>query len=68
MSFITPPQVTRTTLEVAAEIGIPAVWLQPGAYDEECVGFAGENGMVVIAGGKCVLVDGGVGVEARGKL
>ncbi|KAG0640610.1 hypothetical protein HOY80DRAFT_791281 [Tuber brumale] len=30
VSFITPPQATQTTLEVAAEIGIPAVWPRPG--------------------------------------
>ncbi|KAG0130186.1 CoA-binding protein [Tuber indicum] len=68
VSFITPPQVTRATLEVAADIKIPAVWFQPGAYDGDCVRFAKEKGMVVVARGKCVLVDGGVGVEARGKL
>ncbi|KAG0640609.1 hypothetical protein HOY80DRAFT_884471 [Tuber brumale] len=59
-SFITLPQVTRATLEAAAEIGIPAVWFQPGVYDGDCVRFVKEKGMVVVAGGKCVLVDGGM--------
>lgn len=53
-------------------MGIPAVWFQPGAYNEECVAFALDAGMTVVAGGPgegaCVLVHGERGLEAAGRL
>lgn len=72
LSFITPPAATLATLRTAKEMGIPAVWFQPGAYNEECVAFAEEAGMTVVAGGPgegaCVLVHGEGGLEAAGRL
>jgi hypothetical protein len=48
------------------------VWFQPGAYDQECVKFAKEAGMTVVAGGSgegaCVLVHGQKGLIAAGRL
>lgn len=40
VSIITPPPVTRKVLEEAKELGIPAVWLQPGTFDEEVLEYA----------------------------
>ncbi|RDI86898.1 hypothetical protein Vi05172_g3278 [Venturia inaequalis] len=35
LSIITPPKATLQILKEAREAGIPAVWLQPGTYDDE---------------------------------
>ncbi|KAI0873545.1 CoA binding domain-containing protein [Hypoxylon argillaceum] len=80
LSVITPPPVTLEVLKEAKRVGIPAVWLQPGTFDDEVIrfahgkdadGYAGD----VIAGdggvgseGWCVLVDGEKGLRAAGKL
>ncbi|KAI1825922.1 CoA binding domain-containing protein [Xylaria intraflava] len=80
LSVITPPSVTLEVLKEAKRVGIPAVWLQPGTFDDEVMkfahgrdtdGYAGE----VIAGeggmgseGWCVLVDGKWGMGLAGKL
>lgn len=67
-------------LKQAREVGIPAIWLQPGTYDDAVlreVRVFEEGGGVVIGGveggtcgdeGWCVLVDGerGLGVAGRG--
>ncbi|KAH0608726.1 uncharacterized protein H6S33_001860 [Morchella sextelata] len=68
LSFITPPPVTLEVLQAAKGLGVKAVWFQPGAADEACVGFAEEAGMTVVAGGRCVLVDGEEGLRSVGRL
>lgn len=40
VSVITPPAVTRKVLEEAKDLGVPAVWLQPGTFDDEVLAFA----------------------------
>ncbi|KAL9058438.1 MAG: hypothetical protein Q9162_001733 [Coniocarpon cinnabarinum] len=35
LSVITPPEVTRQVLQEAKEVGIRAVFLQPGSYDQD---------------------------------
>ncbi|KAI3332415.1 NAD(P)-binding protein [Xylariaceae sp. AK1471] len=80
LSVITHPAITIEVLKEAKRVGIPAVWLQPGTFDDEVLkfahgkdadGYAGE----VIAGeggvggeGWCVLVDGEKGMRLAGKL
>ncbi|KAI0404637.1 CoA binding domain-containing protein [Xylaria palmicola] len=80
LSVITPPPVTLEVLKEAKRVGIPAVWLQPGTFDDKVLAFA--HGKVadgytgeVIAGkggvggeGWCVLVDGEKGLRSAGKL
>lgn len=75
ISFITPPPVTLKTLKEAKELGVPAVFLQPGTYNDEVLRFAEENFQAVVVGdggwggeGWCVLVDGERGLKAVGKL
>ncbi|TFK74292.1 NAD-P-binding protein [Pluteus cervinus] len=60
VSIITPPKVTLGILEQAKEVGIPALWLQPGAEDESVVEYINKNGLAdrVIYGGPCLLVRG----------
>ncbi|KAL9619706.1 MAG: hypothetical protein Q9160_005726 [Pyrenula sp. 1 TL-2023] len=65
LSVITPPPVTIKLLQEAKEAGIPAVWLQPGTFDEEVMEYAKANFQAAVGGeggnggeGWCVLVDG----------
>ena len=75
VSVITPPHVTRKTLEEAKNLGISSIWLQPGTFDDEVLKYAYDNFSAVLAGdggrgseGWCVLVDGERGLKAAGKL
>lgn len=61
-------------LQEAKEAGIPAVWLQPGSFDDEVLAYAKSNFKAAIGGdggmgheGWCVLVDGEEGLDAAGK-
>ncbi|KAJ8609231.1 hypothetical protein MRB53_039267 [Persea americana] len=77
LSVITPPKVTRKLLEEAKEVGVLAVWLQPGTFDEGVLEFArrewpgrciaGMEGGTRGGEGWCVLVDGdwGLGLGSR---
>lgn len=65
VSIITGPAITLKTLQEAKELGVPAVWLQPGTYNDEVLAYANENFGTVVVGkggwggeGWCVLVDG----------
>ncbi|KAJ7760992.1 NAD-P-binding protein [Mycena metata] len=60
ISIITPPKVTLSILQAALPLGVPAVWIQPGAADDSVVEWLKENGMEgrVIHGGPCILVEG----------
>ncbi|KAJ7782385.1 NAD-P-binding protein [Mycena maculata] len=60
LSIITPPKVTLSVLQAALPLGVPAVWIQPGAADETVAAWVKENGMEarVIYGGPCILRDG----------
>jgi predicted CoA-binding protein len=77
LSIITPPRATLKILQEAKELGIPAVWLQPGTFDDEVLGFAQREFKAAVGGeggaggeGGWVLVDGERALEAvgRGKL
>ncbi|KAH9908503.1 CoA binding domain-containing protein [Xylariomycetidae sp. FL2044] len=78
VSIITPAPATMEVLREAKKLGIPAVWLQPGTWDDEVLLFArgqdGYEGEVVAGdggyghGGWCVLVDGERGLRGVGKL
>ena len=47
-------------LEQAKTLGIPSLWLQPGAADDDTAAFIRESGLEdrVIYGGACVMVEG----------
>ncbi|KAF9893787.1 hypothetical protein FE257_009957 [Aspergillus nanangensis] len=73
LSVVTPPAVTLTLLKEAHSVGIPAVWLQPGTFDDQVLSFANSHFEAVVAGdggqgheGWCVLVDGEEGLESAG--
>ncbi|KAG8990273.1 hypothetical protein FRB94_013504 [Tulasnella sp. JGI-2019a] len=59
ISIITPPKVTLGILKQAKALGVPAIWLQPGAEDDAVVEYVKENlNDSVILGGPCILVNG----------
>lgn len=75
VSLITPPHVTLKALEEAKGLGIQAVFLQPGTFNDDVIAYARENFKTVLAGdggwggeGWCVLVDGERGLRSAGKL
>lgn len=77
VSIITPPAVTLEVLEEAKKLGVPAVWMQPGTFDEGVVRFALAEGafksVVYGDGGRgsegwCVLVDGDKALAEAGRL
>ncbi len=61
LSVITPPQVTEKIVREAADKGIRNVWMQPGAESGDAVTFCQEQGINVIYGGPCLLVELGCG-------
>jgi predicted CoA-binding protein len=76
LSFLTPPAVTRKVLAEAKNVGIQAIWLQPGSFEAQDLEFAKENFGSVVGGfesgtvggeGWCVLVDGEDALRAAGK-
>ena len=76
LSIITPPPITLNILREAKEAGIPAVWLQPGSFNDEALRFAKQEFVAGIGGeggmgseGWCVLVDGDEALQsARNKV
>ncbi|KAK9324832.1 CoA-binding protein [Lipomyces orientalis] len=69
VSVITPPRVSEVLLREINELGdnVKGVWFQPGSYDDATLSAA-RDGLNVIAGGRCVLVEGENGLHAAGKL
>lgn len=74
VSIITGPGVTLKALAEAKDLGITAVFLQPGTYNDESLAYAEANFATVLAGeggtgpqGWCVLADGERGLKAAGK-
>ena len=75
LSIVTPPSVTLTLLREAKKAGVPAVWLQPGTYDKQCLDYAKEAFEAAVGGedggkggeGWCVLMDGEDGLKAVGR-
>ncbi|KAF2230608.1 NAD(P)-binding protein [Viridothelium virens] len=80
LSIITPPKVTLPLLKEAKEVGIEAVWLQPGTFDDEVMEYARREFKAAIGGmegkkkltgsegeGWCVLVDGEWGMGLAGR-
>ncbi|KAG8945536.1 hypothetical protein FRC04_000739 [Tulasnella sp. 424] len=68
VSIITPPKVTLGILQEAKALGVPALWLQPGAEDDEVKQYVKDNlSDRVVLGGPCILVSGDKVVESLTK-
>ena len=55
VDFVTPPKVTRKVLEQVAELGLPAVWLQDGSYDDAVLDYAALAPFKTVYGA-CIMV------------
>jgi len=60
VSIITPAKITILLVQQAKELGIPAVWIQPGAADPAVIAYIKANDLTekIVYGGPCVLVEG----------
>ena len=56
LSVITPPVVTESIIEQAAELNIRHIWLQPGAESPRAIQLANDAGISLIHSGPCLLV------------
>jgi predicted CoA-binding protein len=56
LSIVTPPAATRQVVADAIAAGVQRIWMQPGAEDDQAIDDAREAGLMVIAGGPCILV------------
>ena len=56
VDIVVPPNVTEQVVRDCKELGIERVWMQPGAESSRAVAFCRENGIKVIAGGPCAMV------------
>ncbi|KAK4960084.1 hypothetical protein LTR10_002975 [Elasticomyces elasticus] len=77
LSVITPPPITAQLLREAKQVGIKAVWLQPGSFTDRELDYAikefpgaavGGYAKGTVGGeGWCVLVDGDTAMSAATK-
>ncbi|PVG02430.1 NAD(P)-binding protein [Serendipita vermifera] len=60
LSIITPPAITLNALRQVKDLGIPYVWIQPGAADSTVSDYIQNNGLGerVVHSGPCILVLG----------
>lgn len=56
LSIITPPAVTEQIVDQAIAAGVKNLWMQPGAESAAAIKRAEDAGLIVIAGGPCLLV------------
>lgn len=54
IDMVVPPSEALEVVKRAKEVGVKAVWFQPGAEDEEAIAWARENGLDVVK--SCILV------------
>ena len=56
LAIITPPAVTEMVVKDAIAAGVHNLWMQPGAESAAAIDQATEAGLMVVAGGPCLLV------------
>ncbi len=54
---VVPPKATETLPAQLAAAGIKYLWMQPGAESAQAVADAEANGIAVIHGGPCIMVE-----------
>jgi predicted CoA-binding protein len=57
VDVVVPPAAARGILEECLRLGIRQVWFQPGAEDPAAIVWATAQGIDVVWGGPCVLVE-----------
>jgi len=56
VSIVTPPEVTEKVVAQALALGVPHIWMQPGAESDRAIEQVRAAGVHLLAGGPCVLV------------
>jgi predicted CoA-binding protein len=54
--FVVPPEPTTAGLELCARLGIPDVWLQPGAEPDDTAKILERLDLNGVFGGPCIMV------------
>jgi hypothetical protein len=54
--MVVPPTVTEQAVQECARLGVPGVWMQPGAESPEAERICRDAGMRLVAGGPCIMV------------
>ncbi|KAK9464309.1 CoA-binding protein [Lipomyces arxii] len=70
VSVVTSPRVSQLLLEELNRLGpgvVKGVWFQPGSYDNATLAAASKD-LNIIAGGRCILLEGEQGLHASEKL
>jgi uncharacterized protein len=60
VNVVTPPAVTLKVLEEVARLGLPAVWLQDGSYDDAVLDLAARSPFQTVHEA-CIMVAAGFG-------
>ena len=55
VDLVVPPKVTEGVVRECAELGLPRVWMQPGAESEAAIAFCKAQGIDVVYG-VCAMV------------
>src|SRR5262245_53588728 len=56
VNLVVPPSVTEQVVRLAKELGLPRVWMQPGAESDEAIEWCDSNDLPCIHH-KCILVE-----------
>ena len=56
ISIITPPEVTENVVAEAIDMGIPHIWMQPGAESADAIRACEQAQVNLIHSGPCILV------------
>lgn len=54
---VTQPWITSAILKQCMELGVPAVWMQPGSEPRKGIEEAEGSGMTIVHGGPCIMVE-----------
>jgi predicted CoA-binding protein len=57
VNVVVPPAAAKGILEDCLRLGIRQVWFQPGAEDPSAIAWGQEQGLAIVSGGPCVLVE-----------
>ncbi len=56
VDIVVPPDVTEQIVQDCHALGLTRVWMQPGAESQAAIDYCQANGLEVIAGGPCAMV------------
>lgn len=57
VDVVVPPRWARQVVDDCLQMGIKQIWFQPGAEEAEAIRYAESQGMTVLWGGPCAMVE-----------